>query len=605
MFTQQRRVMAAAGLTVWLLIPPIVIGMVVSALYVAAAWLNASLFTELLGLRRFSVIVPLIAVIAVLLVVRPLIDVCGQLVQNRAGLVVKGNLRRSLLKELDRQGPMRVGLGRTGNLQSVITDGVEAIEPYFVKYFTQLAVTAMTALVLTITLARVSVWIALVLLVCGVAVVAIPRLWDKALAERGQSHWAAYETLNADFIDAMMGMATLKSFGAADSYGDRLNRQSRELLTSTLGQLRLSLGETGLSGMMKVLGPALALLIAIAQVRTDSMELGQLFFVTLLSVEMFRPFNQLSSCWHESFFGISALPSMNELFTRIPPDDKESDQPEHGQVIETVSNPSLGIVFDNVTYTYLGSSKPAIEQMSFDIETGKTPSIVGLSGSGKSTALGLLIGYDQPANGDIKVFGLQPSVDEVTKLVTLVPQEPIIFPGTIREILLSANPQASEADMMKALTIAHADNLHVECDGDLDDNRLAEQRPSHCLRSDSVADSVLDVEIFEHAKNLSGGQKQRLAIARALIRGTQILILDESTSALDTYTEHQLLSELRAAYPELTLVVVTHRIDTAAKSDKVVVLAHRRGSCTGAPSELAKDPGSAWSELVAAQRGEN
>lgn len=87
----------------------------------------------------------------------------------------------------------------------------------------------------------------------------------------------------------MMGMSTLKSFGAADSYGDKLHRQSRQLLTSTLGQLRLSLGETGLSGMMKVLGPALALIIAIAQVRAGSMELGQLFLVTLLSVEMFRP----------------------------------------------------------------------------------------------------------------------------------------------------------------------------------------------------------------------------------------------------------------------------------------------------------------------------
>ncbi|MEW6871128.1 ATP-binding cassette domain-containing protein [Trueperella pyogenes] len=587
MFTQQRRVMAAGGLTLWLLIPPILIGLIVSALYVATAALNASLFTELLGQRRYSTIVPLIVVIAVLLVVRPFMDVLGQLAQNRAGLVVKSNLRRSLLQEIDRQGPMRVGLGRSGNIQSVITDGVEAIEPYFIKYFTQLAVTAVTAIALTIALAQVSVWIALVLLVCGLAVVAIPRLWDKALAERGQSHWIAYETLNADFIDAMMGMSTLKSFGAADSYGDKLHRQSRQLLTSTLGQLRLSLGETGLSGMMKVLGPALALIIAIAQVRAGSMELGQLFLVTLLSVEMFRPFNQLSSCWHESFFGISALPSMNEIFTRIPPDAK----PGHA-ARDLAIDPSLGISFEDVSYTYLGSDEPAIEHMSFHIAAGQTTSIVGLSGSGKSTALGLLIGYDQPLSGKIGVFGLSPSTDDVTRLVTLVPQEPIIFPGTIREILLSANPDASEAEMMKALTIARADRLHMEFD---DDAGWLQEAP----------EDVLDVEVFEHAKNLSGGQKQRLAIARALIRGTQILVLDESTSALDTYTEHQLISELRVAYPELTLVLVTHRIDTAAKSDRVVVLAHRGVSCAGDPHELEQDPRSTWSELVAAQRGEN
>lgn len=587
MFTQQRRVMAAGGLTLWLLILPILIGLIVSALYVATAAVNATLFTELLGQRRYSTIVPLIVSIGVLLVVRPFIDVCGQLAQNRAGLVVKSNLRSSLLREIDRQGPMRIGLGRSGNIQSVITDGVEAIEPYFIKYFTQLAVTAITAIALTIVLAQVSLWIALVMLVCGLAVVAIPRLWDKALAERGQSHWIAYETLNADFIDAMMGMSTLKSFGAADSYGDKLHRQSRELLTSTLGQLRLSLGETGLSGMMKVLGPALALIIAIAQVREGSMELDQLFLVTLLSVEMFRPFNQLSSCWHESFFGISALPSMNEIFTRIPPDANPGRTARDPAI-----DPSLGISFEDVSYTYLGSDEPAIEQMSFHIAAGQTTSIVGLSGSGKSTALGLLIGYDQPLSGKIGVFGLSPSTDDVTQLVTLVPQEPIIFPGTIREILLSANPDASDAEMMKALTIARADRLHMEFD---DDAGWLQGAP----------EDVLSVEIFEHAKNLSGGQKQRLAIARALIRGTQILVLDESTSALDTHTEHQLISELRVAYPELTLVLVTHRIDTAANSDRVVVLAHRRVSCMGDPHELEQDPHSTWSELVAAQRGEN
>lgn len=103
--------------------------------------------------------------------------------------------------------------------------------------------------------------------------------------------------------------------------------------------------------------------------------------------------------------------------------------------------------------------------MSFHIAAGQTTSIVGLSGSGKSTALGLLIGYDQ-LSGKIGVFGLSPSTDDVTRLVTLVPQEPIIFPGTIREILLSANPDASEAEMMKALTIARADRLHMEFDDD-------------------------------------------------------------------------------------------------------------------------------------------
>lgn len=210
---------------------------------------------------------------------------------------------------------MRIGLDRAGVVQSVITDGVEAVETYFIKYFTQLVVTVVTAIGLAFGLAMISPLISVVLLTCGIAVVAIPRLWDKALAERGQSHWAAYEELNADFIDAMFGMTTLKSFGAAGAYGERLERQSRDLLATTLGQLRLSLGETGLSTLMKGLEYAVALIIAFIQVRSGSLKIGDVFTVTLVSVEMFRPFNQLSASWHEAFFGISALPSMNSILS--------------------------------------------------------------------------------------------------------------------------------------------------------------------------------------------------------------------------------------------------------------------------------------------------
>ena len=191
MFTKQRLVMRAARVSVWLLAPAMMLGVLVSCLYIATAVCNAMLFNELLSSRRVSMVVGLIIAIAGLLLIRPLLEVSGQLLQNRAGLVVKSRLRRALLEQLDARGPMRGGLGRSGQIQSVLTDGVEAIEPYFVKYFTQLAVTALTAIGLTIAIASISPLIAGVLLVCGVAIVAIPRLWDRALANRGQSHWIA------------------------------------------------------------------------------------------------------------------------------------------------------------------------------------------------------------------------------------------------------------------------------------------------------------------------------------------------------------------------------------------------------------------------------
>ncbi|WP_336249636.1 ABC transporter ATP-binding protein/permease [Stomatohabitans albus] len=565
--------MQAAQLTFWLLLPSIIAGLLTYGIFIAVAVLNAYLFTELLGQRNISRIVVLVVIIVALLLIRPIVGVIGQLLQNRAGLIVKHNLRTELIKELYSQGPMRMEYGRSGTIQSVVTDGVEAIESYFIKYFVQIIVTTVVAATLSIGIAQISLSIAFVLLLCGVSVVLIPRLWDKALAERGYTHWVAYEELNADFIDAMMGMATLKSFGAADSYGVRLNKQSHQLLTSTLGQLRLSLGESGLSGMMKVLGPSLGVIMAIFQVQAGTLPLSDMFLITMLSVEMFRPFNQLTACWHEAFFGISALTSMNAIFDKSTKTKIESP-------VKTISHNQVDIHFSNVSYHYIDSSSLAIDRVTFSIENGQSTALVGLSGSGKSTALGLLMGFDTPTQGTIRINDHTPNDIEISETIALVPQDPIIFPGTIREILLSANPEATEEMMLEVLAIAQADHIHDE---------------SNTLTSKQT---ILDLSITEHAKNLSGGQKQRLAIARALIRNTPVLVLDESTSAIDTQTEQMLLAALREARPNLTLLLVTHRIDTAAKTDHVIVMANGHVSCAGNPVELAKDPHSAWSELA-------
>ncbi len=601
MFTSQLRVIRAGGVNLLLLFPSILAGLFVSATYVGAAAVNALLFTELLGDRRIQKVTVLIVLVAVLLLLRPLGEVLSQLLQNKAGLIIKTNLRSRLLSELDARGPMRAGLGRSGKIQSVLSDGVEAIEPYFVKYFTQLVVTVVTASVLAVFIGQINWVIAIVLLLCGISVIAIPRLWDKALAERGQTHWTAYEDLNADFIDSMIGMPTLKSFGAADQHGEQLGAQSKQLLTSTLSQLRLSLGETGLSSLMKVLGPALGLLIAVTEIKAGRIELSELFLITLLSIEMFRPVSALSSCWHESFFGISALPAMNEIL--LDP-DQESEFKEKTPILAKTANP-LGTVnavdFVNVTYTYIGANEAALTGASFNFPGSRTTALVGLSGSGKSTVLGLLMGFDHPNSGRITISGHSPTEIDITKVVALVPQDPIIFPGTVREILLEANPDASEKQLLEALHSAQATDLRPNNGPEMPEHSDNRDHPDEPLKPE---ESLLDLEIFEHATNLSGGQKQRLAIARALIRDTPILILDESTSALDTKTERVMLEGIRAARPNLTLILVTHRIDTASRADHIVTMKDGTVTSAGAPDELAQDPNSAWSQLVKAQFGE-
>lgn len=583
MFTQQLKVIRAGQLRWYYLLAPVLVGLLVGLCYITTAIVNARVFTELLGKRNYETIFYLILTVLGLLILRPLIEVCSQILQNRVGLKVKRNLRQALLTELDHKGPMRIGHTRAGTVQSVITDGVEAIEPYFVKYFTQLVVTAITAIGLCIWIAQYSLTIALILLISALLIVVIPRIWDKALADKGQSHWIAYEDLNADFIDAMMGMNTLKSFGAAQDYGNTLAKQSKTLLETTLGQLRLSLGETGLSSMMKVLGPALGLLVAIIEIKAGTMALTDIFYIALLSVEMFRPFSVLSITWHEAFFGISALPSLNSILERSP----QAAEPKKSAKIKLSPDQKPEIVFQNVTYQYQGADKPALKNLNFTIKPGEMTAIVGLSGSGKSTALGLLMGFDQPDQGNISIGGIPATNIDLNKIVSLVPQDPIIFPGTIGEILHQAAPSAPRTQQIKALEVAQANYLHLEAG------------------QENSKQEILQQYVQEHGQNLSGGQKQRLAIARALVRNPAVLVLDESTSALDTNTETMMLNQIRNQFGQTTVLLVTHRIDTAEKAQQIIVMQDGEIRCAGTPQELAKDPNSAWSQLLNTQLGEN
>lgn len=564
---RQRAVFEAAGVSPAVLIPPILAGLAASTALVGSALVNSMIFTELLGKRNPSALTRWIAVLALLLILIPLLGLLRAYIANRLGLLLKVNLRRRILADIDERGPMRLSSSRAGALESLMVDGVEAIEPYFGSYLPQIAVTALTAGPLCIWIGTVSPAIGTVLFLCAIATFLVPRLWDRALAEEGQAHWGAYEDLNSDFVDAMMGMTTLKSFGASQAYGHKLAERSKELLRTTLSQLRISLGETGASAAVMVLGPAIALLIAAFELHHGLYGVDRLFFITLLSIEVFRPLRDLANAFHAGYFGLSAATQIHEVF--------------HGNAPARITSERRALPAGNtadieahaVSYTYEGADAPALSNASLRIPQGRFLAIIGGSGSGKSTLIGMILGLDSPTAGRVTIGGEPATSVDIPSTISLVPQSPVIFPGTVEEILAAAAPSTTREEMLEALTLARAYGLH--------DNR------DSCVHHGSGAQGEdLDLFIEEGGANLSGGQRQRLAIARALVRRPRVLILDESTSALDSNTEAQILSGLRKTYPEMTLVLVTHRMEVAASADEIVRLCGGEIHSSGAPAEV-------------------
>ncbi len=249
-----------------------------------------------------------------------------------------------------------------------------------------------------------------------------------------------------------------------------------------------------------------------------------------------------------------------------------SCQKRIGDVLDEEGEPSVtsedrapvgddAVRFQDVTFTYAGGGAPALSDITFSAARGETVGVLGGTGSGKSTLVQLIPRFYE-AEGDVRVNGVKVGAipaEELREKVAIVPQRAVLFAGSIRSNLLWGNGNASEQDLYEALKIAQAEDV-------------------------VAAKGGLDGEIAQEGKNLSGGQRQRLTIARALVRKPEILILDDSSSALDYATD----AKLRAALGTLgcTVFIVSQRASSVRHADKIIVLDEGKAVGIGTHGEL-------------------
>ena len=235
--------------------------------------------------------------------------------------------------------------------------------------------------------------------------------------------------------------------------------------------------------------------------------------------------------------------------------------------------------FEAVSFRYADSDEEAIRDFSLHVSPGETIALVGASGSGKTTIINLVIGFIRPTSGTIRIDGLDMSTLDLRtfrRFLSVVPQETILFDGSIRENITYGLKSVAEATVERALQDANA----VEFVRELSDG--------------------LNASIGEKGARLSGGQKQRLSIARALIRNPRVLILDEATSSLDTESEALIQEALERLMRNRTTFVVANRLSTIRNADRIVVMKHGRIVETGAHAELLEKNG-AYARLYARQ----
>ena len=260
--------------------------------------------------------------------------------------------------------------------------------------------------------------------------------------------------------------------------------------------------------------------------------------------------------------GLESVSSIGEVLS--------SDEIEENEGKEELLSLRGEYAFKQVSFSYPGSSKEVLHGLDFTVKQGETIALVGESGSGKTTILNMLIGFILPSGGQLMLDGKDMkglNLRTYRRFLSVVPQTPVLFTGTVRENITYGLEHVSEEQIAQAVEAA---NL----------SEVVKRLPQG-----------LDTMIEEHGANLSGGQRQRISIARALIRNPQVIILDEATSALDSISESEIQEALERLTKGRTTFIVAHRLSTVRGADRILVIGQGRIREQGSYQELMAKKG--------------
>lgn len=556
----------------------IVAGLAVTLSYLAQALVLAGALTALVR-DDLPAVLTLLAWAAAIVLLRAGLIWARELIVVRCGAAVRIRLRSTLMRRIGALGLDAVRRQRSGAVRGLILEGVDGLDPYYSRYLPQVVITALVPAVLVGWMYTVSVPAAAVLTVAVLLVLLVPRFKDATLLRTGRHRWETYLAIAADYLEAVQGLPTLRAFGAAERRRDGLQERSDALYRDTMRELRVSLVENGFSAALVLGGTAGAVAVTAAGLwgeaglATGPGGLSVMMVVLLVAVECFRPVRDLTAAWHAGYLGLTAVDGLDAVLSAVPAVRDE------GTVIrpEAAAPPVVDLIDAGVRYP--GSDRWALRAVDLHIPAGSMLAVVGASGAGKSTLARLLARSIDPTAGRIHLDGVElprHTLDSVRRTVATVDQHPFLFSGTVLENLRLGAPDAGRDAVLAAVRAAGAQDVVDGLPGGLDGS------------------------VAEGGRSLSGGQRQRLALARALVRGAPVLILDEVTAHLDHRAEDLVTQTLAGLRGRHTIVVAAHRLSTVRDADQVAVLTDGRLVQLGAFDDLAGRPGP-LADLLAAR----
>ncbi len=476
---------------------------------------------------RFDGIAPALAVFAGAVIVRAALIWIGEASGHAGAAAAIAGLRRRALATLVARGPVSLAATRSGEMSSLLTSGLDDLDHYFARFLPQVVVAVAVPLVAIGYVLSVD-WVSAVILLVTLPLIPVfTALIGRAAEDSTRKRWQTFQLLGGHFLDVLQGLPTLRLFGRGRAQVARLREISDRLRSTTMATLRIAFLSSFALELLASLGVALLAVTIAVRLVDGTLDLRSGLTVLILAPEVYLPMRNLGAAFHGSMQGVEAAGAVLDLVG--------SDQ---GSAIAALQVERAGIVIDHATFAHAGRAS-GLRDISVSVEAGERVVLRGPSGAGKTTLLALILGLVNAGQGSVRIGGIDTATTHPLAwrdAIAWLPQHPHLFAGTIAANVRLGLPDATDAEVREALAVTGAEFV------------------------DELPGGITTV-VGERGLTLSGGQRQRIALARTLLRGCPIVLLDEPLAQLDARSRETVSDAIERCTRGRTVIIAAHALD--------------------------------------------